>query len=35
MNVTVSVKVDDTMVPVVGMSLKRVDGGAVGNIARN
>lgn len=35
MNVTVSVKVDDTMVPVVGMSLKRVDGGAVSNIARN
>ena len=35
MNVTVSVKVEDTMVPVVGMSLKRVDGGAVSSIARN
>lgn len=35
MNVTVSVKVEDTMVPVVGMNLKRVDGGTVSNIARN
>ncbi len=35
MNVTVSVKVEDTMVPVVGMNLKRVDGGALSNIARN
>lgn len=35
MNVTVSVKVEDTMVPVVGMSLKRVDGNAVSSIARN
>lgn len=35
MNVTVSVKVEDTMVPVVGMSLKRVDGGTVSSIARN
>lgn len=35
MNVTVSVKLEDTMIPVVGMSLKRVDGGAVSSIARN
>ena len=34
MNVTVSVRVDDDMVPVIGMSLKRVDGMAVGTIAR-
>ena len=34
MNVTVSVLVDDDMVPVIGMSLKRVDGMAVGTIAR-
>ena len=34
MNVTVSVRVDDDMVPVIGMSLKRVDDMAVGTIAR-
>jgi hypothetical protein len=34
MNVTVSVRVDDDMVPVIGMSLKRVDGAAVGAIAQ-
>lgn len=34
MTVTVSVKVDKTMVPVIGMNLKRVDGTAVGSIAR-
>ncbi|GHC60500.1 hypothetical protein [Limoniibacter endophyticus] len=35
MTITVSVEVDDTLVPVIGMQLKRVDGGAVGAIARN
>jgi hypothetical protein len=30
MQVTVSVRVDDTMVPVIGMKLKRVDGQTVG-----
>jgi hypothetical protein len=34
MIVTVSVKVDTQMVPVIGMNLKRVDGAAVGAIAR-
>lgn len=34
MNVTVSVRVEETMVPVIGMSLKRVDDTAVGAIAR-
>ncbi|MDQ2634202.1 MAG: hypothetical protein M3Y78_10755 [Pseudomonadota bacterium] len=34
MNVTISVRVDDDMVPVIGMSLKRVDDIAVGAIAR-
>ena len=34
MNVTISVRVDDSMVPVIGMSLKRVDNTAVGAIAR-
>lgn len=33
MTVTVSVKVDKAMVPVIGMNLKRVDGGSVGSIA--
>lgn len=33
MNVTISVRVDDDMVPVIGMSLKRVDDTAVGAIA--
>jgi hypothetical protein len=33
MNVTVSVRVDDDMVPVIGMSLKRVDEAPVGAIA--
>lgn len=35
MIVTVSVKVDKQMVPVIGMNLKRVDDTAVGSIARN
>ena len=35
MIVTVSVKVDEQMVPVIGMNLKRVDDVAVGSIARN
>lgn len=35
MNVTVSVRVDQELVPVIGMSLKRVDNLAVGSIARN
>jgi hypothetical protein len=34
MTVTVSVRVDKSMVPVIGMNLKRVDAGAVGAIAR-
>lgn len=34
MNVTISVRVEDSMVPVIGMSLKRVDDAAVGAIAR-
>lgn len=34
MTVTVSVRVDEQMVPVIGMSLKRVDASAVGTIAR-
>ncbi|MGB3388555.1 MAG: hypothetical protein WBA88_11290 [Pseudaminobacter sp.] len=34
MIVTVSVKVDKQMVPVIGMNLKRVDGATVGAIAR-
>jgi hypothetical protein len=34
MNVTISVRVEDSMVPVIGMSLKRVDEVAVGAIAR-
>jgi len=33
MNVTISVRVDDDMVPVIGMSLKRMDDTAVGAIA--
>jgi hypothetical protein len=35
MNVTVSVRVDKELVPVIGMSLKRVDNLAVGSIAKN
>jgi hypothetical protein len=35
MIVTVSVRVDQQLVPVIGMNLKRVDGNAVGAIARN
>jgi hypothetical protein len=35
MIVTVSVKVDQQMVPVIGMNLKRVDSVAVGSIARD
>ena len=34
MNVTVSVRVDKTMVPVIGMNLKRVDDTPVGAIAK-
>jgi hypothetical protein len=33
MNVTISVRVDKELVPVIGMALKRVDGTAVGAIA--
>jgi len=33
LNVTVSVRVEKQLVPVIGMSLKRVDGSAVGTIA--
>ncbi|MEX0955861.1 MAG: hypothetical protein WDZ83_11700 [Rhizobiaceae bacterium] len=33
MNVTVSVKVENQMVPVIGMSLKRLDGSSVGSVA--
>ncbi|MCK1977725.1 hypothetical protein LNK15_11870, partial [Jeotgalicoccus huakuii] len=35
MNVTVSVRVDKELVPVIGMNLKRVDNIAVGSIAKN
>ncbi len=35
MQITISVKVEDEMVPVIGMKLKRVDTGAVGAIARD
>lgn len=35
MNVTVSVKVEDKLVPVIGVSLKRLDDTAVGAIARD
>lgn len=35
MNVTISVRVEKEMVPVIGMSLKRVDGSATGSIAKN
>ncbi len=34
MNVTVSVRVEAQMVPVIGMSLKRVDAAAVGSVAQ-
>ncbi|MBL8578848.1 MAG: hypothetical protein JNK47_16620 [Mesorhizobium sp.] len=34
MNVTISVRVEESMIPVIGMSLKRVDDTAVGAIAR-
>ncbi len=34
MNVTVSVKVENEMVPVIGINLKRLDGGSVGAIAK-
>ena len=33
MNVAVSVRVDDQMVRVIGMDLKRVEGGPVGDVA--
>ncbi|MCO4316207.1 hypothetical protein M8997_003335 [Phyllobacterium sp. 21LDTY02-6] len=35
LNVTISVRLEDQMIPVVGMSLKRVDETAVGSIAKN
>ncbi|WP_343314156.1 hypothetical protein AAIB41_03150 [Brucella sp. BE17] len=35
MNVTVSVRVEKELVPVIGMNLKRIDNAAVGSIARN
>jgi hypothetical protein len=35
MNVTVSVRVDEELVPVIGMNLKRMDGGAIGAISQN
>ena len=35
MIVTVSVKVEDRMVPVIGMNLKRVDAASVGAVAKN
>jgi hypothetical protein len=35
MQVTVSVRVDDTMVPVIGVNLKRVDGQPVGSTAQS
>lgn len=35
MNITISVRVNEEMVPVIGMSLKRMDAGAVGAIAKN
>lgn len=35
MNVTISVRVSEEMVPVIGMSLKRVDATAVGAVAKN
>ncbi|PWL17912.1 hypothetical protein DKP76_09125 [Falsochrobactrum shanghaiense] len=35
MNVTVSVRVEEELIPVIGMSLKRVDNIAVGSIAKN
>jgi len=34
MVVTVSVRVETEMVPVIGVSLKRVDGGPVGPVAQ-
>ena len=35
MTVTIAVRVDQQLVPVIGMSLKRVDATAVGSIAKN
>ena len=35
MNVTISVRLEEQLIPVVGMSLKRVDTTAVGSIAKN
>ncbi len=35
MNVTISVRVERRMVPVIGMSLKRVDSTSVGSVSRN
>lgn len=35
MNVTISVRVDKEMVPVIGMSLKRIDATATGSVAQN
>jgi hypothetical protein len=35
MTVTIAVRVDQQLVPVIGMSLKRVDAVEVGSIAKN
>ncbi|MGO4451723.1 hypothetical protein AB4Y96_22600 [Phyllobacterium sp. TAF24] len=35
LNVTISVRLEDTLIPVVGMTLKRVDNTAVGSIVKN
>ena len=35
MVVTISVRVDKQMIPVIGMNLKRLDSNAVGSIAKN
>jgi hypothetical protein len=35
MNVTIAVRLDEALIPVVGMTLKRVDPRAVGSIAKN
>ena len=35
LNVTISVRLEDTLIPVVGMTLKRVDNTAVSSIAKN
>jgi hypothetical protein len=35
MNVTISVRLEEQLIPVVGMTLKRVDATAVGSVAKN